>query len=92
VLPVGEGHVGAARAIVEGLRGAGFRVELDDRSESVSKRIRDAELEKIPRLIVYGDRESADDLAVRDRGGVQSRKSLRELVIELTSLTAMPSA
>jgi threonyl-tRNA synthetase len=92
VLPVGEAHVEAARAIVEGLRGAGFRVELDDRSESVGKRIRDAELEKIPRLIVYGDRESADDLAVRDRGGAQSRKSLRELVIELTSLTAMPSA
>ncbi|MGA9760802.1 MAG: threonine--tRNA ligase [Gaiellaceae bacterium] len=92
VLPVGEGHVEAARAIVEGLRGAGFRVELDDRSESVSKRIRDAELEKIPRLIVYGDKESPDDLAVRERGGAQSRKSLRELVIELTSLTAMPTA
>jgi threonyl-tRNA synthetase len=91
VLPVGEGHVEAARAIVDGLRGAGFRVELDDRSESVGKRIRDAELEKIPRLIVYGDKESPDDLAVRERGGAQSRKSLRELVIELTSLTAMPS-
>jgi len=92
VLPVGEGHVEAVRSIVDGLRGAGFRVELDDRSESVSKRIRDAELEKIPRLVVYGDKESADDLAVRERGGAQSHKSLRELVIELTLLTSMPSA
>jgi threonyl-tRNA synthetase len=92
VLPVGEGHVEAARAIVEGLRGAGFRVELDDRSESVGKRIRDAELEKIPRLVVYGDKESADELAVRERGGAQSHKSLKELVIELTSLTLVPSA
>jgi len=92
VLPVGEGHVEAVRSIVDGLRGAGFRVELDDRSESVGKRIRDAELEKIPRLVVYGDKESADDLAVRERGGAQSHKSLRELVIELTLLTSMPSA
>jgi threonyl-tRNA synthetase len=92
VLPVGEGHVEASRLIAEGLRGAGFRVELDDRSESVGKRIRDAELEKIPRLIVYGDKESADNLAVRERGGAQSHKSLKELVIELTLLTAMPSA
>jgi len=92
VLPVGEGHVEAVRSIVDGLRGAGFRVELDDRSESVGKRIRDAELEKIPRLVVYGDKESADDLAVRERGGAQSHKSLKELVIELTLLTSMPSA
>ncbi|HEY5478723.1 MAG TPA: threonine--tRNA ligase [Gaiellaceae bacterium] len=92
VLPVGEGHVEASRLIAEGLRGAGFRVELDDRSESVGKRIRDAELEKIPRLVVYGDKESADDLAVRERGGAQSHKSLKELVIELTSLALLPGA
>ncbi|MHB8059371.1 MAG: threonine--tRNA ligase [Gaiellaceae bacterium] len=90
VLPVGEGHVEAARAIVDGLRGAGFRVELDDRGESVGKRIRDAELEKVPRLIVYGDKESPEDLAVRERGGAQSHKSLRELVIELTPLVSPP--
>ena len=90
VLPVGEGHVEAARSIVDGLRGAGFRVELDDRSESVGKRIRDAELEKVPRLIVYGDKESPEDLAVRERGGAQSRKSLHELVIELTPLVSPP--
>jgi threonyl-tRNA synthetase len=92
VLPVGEGHVEAARSIAEGLRGAGFRVELDDRSETVGKRIRDAEIEKIPRLVVYGDKESADDLAVRERGGAQSHKSLKDLVVELTKLTSMPSA
>ena len=92
VLPVGEGHVEAARAIVEGLRGAGFRVELDDRGETVGKRIRDAELEKVPRLVVYGDKESADDLAVRERGGAQSHKSLKDFVIELTLLTSMPGA
>ncbi len=90
VVPVGEDHAEPARAIVEGLRKAGFRVDLDDRAESVGRRIRDAELEKIPRLIVYGDKESPDDLAVRERGGAQSRKSLLELVIELTPLVSPP--
>jgi threonyl-tRNA synthetase len=89
---VGEDHAESARAIVEGLRGAGFRADLDDRSESVGRRIRDAELEKVPRVIVYGDKESADDLAVREHGGSQSRKSLGQLVIELTPLAAPPSS
>jgi len=90
VVPVGADHAEPARAIVEGLRKAGFRVDLDDRAESVGRRIRDAELEKIPRLIVYGDKETPDDLAVRERGGAQSRKSLHELVIELTPLVSPP--
>ena len=92
VIPVGEDHAEAARAIVEGLRKAGFRADLDDRAESVGRRIRDAELEKIPRVVVYGDKESAEDLAVRERGGAQSRKSLHELVIELTPLVSPPGS
>ncbi len=92
VIPVGESHAEPARAIVEGLRRANFRVDLDDRAETVGRRIRDAELEKIPRLIVYGDKESPDDLAVRERGGAQSRKSLKELVLELTPLSSLPAS
>ena len=48
---------------------AGFRVELDDRDETVGKRIRDAELAEDPAVVVYGDRESDAALAVRERGG-----------------------
>jgi threonyl-tRNA synthetase len=83
VLPVGESHQDAARALAEKL--GDFRVEVDDRDETVGKRIRDAEVEKIPYVIVYGDRESEDSLAVRARGGEQSTKSLDELVRELTA-------
>jgi threonyl-tRNA synthetase len=83
VLPVGESHRDAARALVEQL--GDFRVEVDDRDETVGKRIRDAEVEKIPYVIVYGDRESEASLAVRARGGEQSTKSLDELVRELTA-------
>ena len=41
-----------------------FRVEVDDSAETVGKRIRNAEVEKIPYVVVYGDRESDDSLAV----------------------------
>jgi threonyl-tRNA synthetase len=54
----------------------------------VSKRIRDAELEKVPKVIVYGDRESEDALAVRDRGGEQSTVSLENLLADLATLKA----
>ena len=86
VLPVGEDHRGPAADIAERLRAAGFRVDVDERDETVGKRIRDAELEKIPKVVVYGDRESADSLAVRDRGGEQSTTSLVDFVAELATL------
>jgi threonyl-tRNA synthetase len=88
VVPVGEAHQQAARAIRDRLEAAGFRVDLDERGETVSKRIRDAEVEKIPKVIVYGDRESEDALAVRDRGGGQSTVSLEKLLADLATLKA----
>ena len=86
VIPVGEAHRAPAAEIRDRLAADGFRVELDERDETVGKRIRDAELEKIPRVIVYGDRESPDSLAVRDRGGEQYTRGLEELSRELATL------
>jgi len=84
IVPVGEGHRAAAHELEEKL--GEFRVEVDERDETVGKRIRDAELEKIPVTIVYGDKESDDSLAVRERGGEQSTKSLGDLRSHLSSL------
>jgi threonyl-tRNA synthetase len=83
IVPVGEDHREAARALADKL--SAFRVEVDDRDETVGKRIRDAEVEKIPYVVVYGDRESEEALAVRERGGDQSTRGLDELVRELTA-------
>ena len=83
IIPVGEDHREAARALAEKL--SDFRVEVDDSDETVGKRIRNAEVEKIPYTIVYGDRESEDALAVRERGGEQSTRSLDDLVKELAA-------
>jgi threonyl-tRNA synthetase len=87
VIPVGEGHRAAAGEIAAGLGDAGFRVDVDERDETVGKRIRDAEVEKIPKTIVYGDRESPGSLSVRDRGGEQYETSLVDLVRELSRLS-----
>ena len=84
ILPVGEGHRGAAHELAHKL--AEFRVEVDERDETVGKRIRDTELEKIPVTIVYGDKESDDSLAVRERGGEQSTRTLDELLSHLATL------
>jgi threonyl-tRNA synthetase len=81
VIPVGEDHREAARTLAEKL--GEFRVEVDDSDETVGKRIRNAEVEKIPYVIVWGDKESDDALAVRERGGEQSTKSLDDLLAEL---------
>jgi threonyl-tRNA synthetase len=86
IIPVGESHRPDANEVARQLRDAGFRVEVDERDETVGKRIRDAELEKIPKTIVYGDKESHESLAIRDRGGEQSRKSLVDFAAELATL------
>jgi threonyl-tRNA synthetase len=69
VLPIADRHNEAAHAAAEELRAAGVRVRVDDRAESVGRKIRDAELGKIPYMLVMGDREAQDGtVAVRRHG------------------------
>jgi threonyl-tRNA synthetase len=79
-------------ALRDRLVAEGFRVEVDERDETLGKRIRDSELEKTPFTIVYGDRESDESLAVRERGGEQSTLSLEELLqrfrVEIATIEA----
>jgi threonyl-tRNA synthetase len=87
VLPVGADHREAAGALSKKLRAAGYRVDVDERDDTVGKRIREAELEKVPYVIVYGDRESEDSLAIRERHGAQSTKSVMEFLETLATLS-----
>jgi threonyl-tRNA synthetase len=84
IIPVGEDHRAAAHELAQRLEGQ--RVEVDERDETVGKRIRDAEVEKIPVVLVYGDKESDDALAVREHGGEQSTRSLMDLRAYLATL------
>jgi threonyl-tRNA synthetase len=87
IIPVGEDHREAVQALKERL--ADFRVEIDERDETVGKRIRDAEVEKVPYVIVYGDKESDGSLAVRKRGGEQSTLSLDALRADLSEVATL---
>jgi threonyl-tRNA synthetase len=86
VLPVGDAHHDAAQILALRLREAGFRADVGEPTETIGKRIRTAELEKIPVTVVYGDRESDESLAVRERGGEQSTLSLSNLLERLATL------
>jgi threonyl-tRNA synthetase len=68
VLPISEKHAAYAREVAAQLRAAGVRVQLDERNEKLNARIRDAQLQKIPFMLVVGDREAqARGVAVRRR-------------------------
>jgi threonyl-tRNA synthetase len=87
VVPVGEDHREAAHALSRKLEG--YRVDIDERDETVGKRIRDAEVEKVPYVVVYGDKESDEALAVRKRGGEQSTLSLEALRAEISQVATL---
>jgi threonyl-tRNA synthetase len=83
VLPVADDHRADAESLADELRAAGFRAGADERGETLGKRIRDAELEKVPYVVVWGDRESRESVAVRKRGGEQLVLSTAALLDEL---------
>jgi threonyl-tRNA synthetase len=69
VLPVAEEHQGAAEALCAELRAAGLRPELARADETLGRRIRAAQMQKVPYCVVLGDREvAAGEVAVRHRG------------------------
>ncbi len=87
ILPVGEAHHHGAHGIALKLREAGYRVDVGEPTDTIGKRIRAAELEKIPYVVVYGDRESEESLAVRERGGgAQETLGLADFVAKLATL------
>jgi threonyl-tRNA synthetase len=95
VLPIADRHLDYAGVVRDRLRAAGARSEIDDRTESVGRKIRDAELRKIPYMLVVGDNEQeGDQVAVREhrRGNLGSMpigefiEALAERVKTRTSL------
>jgi threonyl-tRNA synthetase len=68
VLPIADRHLDYCRSVAERLRNAGFRAEVDERNEKVGYKIREAQLQKIPYMLVAGDKEiEAEAVSVRSR-------------------------
>ena len=90
VLPITDRQNEAAAAVLAALQTAGLRGELDARSESVGRKIRDAQLRKLPYMLVIGEREAAaGTVAVRERSaGDIGVVSLEEFVERLRTETS----
>ena len=93
VLPITDRQNAAAGDVLDALGEAGLRGELDDRSESIGRKIRDAELRKIPYMLVVGEREAeAGSVAVREHGaGDTGIVATGEFVERLRTETAQRS-
>lgn len=70
VLPISDKHIDYAKSILAKLKDAQLRAEIDDRSERLQAKIRDAQLEKVSYMLIVGDKEAeAESVAVRKRNG-----------------------
>jgi threonyl-tRNA synthetase len=70
VLPIADRHVAFATSVRQRLADEGFRTQVDERQEKIGYKIREAQLQKIPYMLVVGDREAADGaVSVRSRSG-----------------------
>jgi threonyl-tRNA synthetase len=97
VLPLADRHVEYARSVQARLAAAGLRVEVDERQEKIGYKIREAQLQKIPYMLVAGDREAAEaTVAVRSRSGgdlgaQRLEAFIAEALLEVRNKTAQPS-
>ena len=88
VLPITDRHVDYAKQVAERLKAAGVRAHLDDRNEKVNLKIREAQLQKVPYMLVVGDREAQNEtVSVRNRKhGDQGAKPVEEFLTAISSL------
>jgi threonyl-tRNA synthetase len=89
LLPITDAQLNYAREVAERLREAGLRVEVDERTESVGRKIRDAELRRIPYMLIVGPREAENgevSVRLRKEGDVGSMP-INRLVERLSAAT-----
>lgn len=90
VIPIADRHVGYAEKVAADLRAEGFRVGVDDRNEKTGFKIREAQLQKIPYMLIVGDREEeSGTVSVRsrvegDKGAVSVSDLVKQLQDELS--------
>ena len=89
VVPISDRHGETACAVAATLRGQGLRVDVDDRTESLGRLIRDNELQKIPYLLVIGDREAEEGTVGvrRHREGDLGSMTIAEFAARVTGET-----
>lgn len=90
LMPIADRHNKFAENLMKKFEEKGIRVKLDDRSESINKKVREAQLQKIPYMITIGDKEiEKNDLAVRTRDGnvenIKTDKFILKILEEIST-------
>jgi threonyl-tRNA synthetase len=87
LLPISDKFIGYSQSVLDKLKKADIRAELDDRSEKIGKKIRDTELMRVPYMFVVGEKEvNEEKVAVRRQGkGDLGAKSVDEIINELVA-------
>jgi len=94
VIPIADRHLGYAREVAKKLRAEGIRLELDERPERMNAKIRDAQNQKVPYMLVIGDNEmQAEQVSLRVRDGSQQNNiSLNEFLLRIKDRVAKRAA
>ena len=87
ILPISDKFMEFAESVKQQLKAAGVRVEIDDRSEKIGKKIRDTELQRVPYMLVVGEKETLENkLSVRRQGkgdlGMQDTQVFIDAIIQ----------
>jgi threonyl-tRNA synthetase len=87
ILPISDKFMEFAEGVKKQLKAAGVRVEIDDRSEKIGKKIRDTELQRVPYMLVVGEKETQENkLSVRRQGkgdlGMQDTQVFIDAIIQ----------
>jgi threonyl-tRNA synthetase len=94
MIPIAERHTKYAEKVASQLRAAGVRVEVDSRNEKMNAKIREHAMQKVPFLLVVGDKESeANKVNVRTRGKEKTEdmataefvEKIKKLIVEKTA-------
>ena len=86
VIPIADAHQPFAQEVLQALKDAGIRAEMDESSETLGKKIREAKTHKVPYLLVIGDQEVADKTATLEgREGKVGALSVADIVEKLTT-------
>ena len=93
LVPISEKHLAYAKKLEAELKAAGLRVETDDRNEKMNAKIRDFANQKVPYILVFGDKEeAANAVSVRTRSkGDQGSQPLADFIAKAKSLVATQS-
>ena len=83
ILPVSDKYLAYGKEVMEQLKARGFRVELDQRDEKLGYKIREAQLDKVPYMVILGEQEQkGKTISVRQRDEKREKQDMGQMTVE----------